>query len=146
MGISKNTIHDYEQGKRYPSVEFIYDYCDVLGLPVDEVLNEWLRCHPKENIRDHSQLTLEKYYYHNLSSSYKTKERSDARDFLTRALAYSFIQNGIADFDVEQLVNISRSMAEIIDTTLAQGLRLEPENIHMCKQYSLHENIDKLNF
>ena len=33
LGISKNTVHDYEMGKKYPSAEFVYEFCAVLENP-----------------------------------------------------------------------------------------------------------------
>src|SRR5690606_26675100 len=125
----KNTLHDYEQGKRYPSVEFIYDYCEVLKIPVDEVLNEWLRCHPKENIREHATETLEHHYFHNLSPSFDDRKKMLAREFLAKALLYAFARNNIVLLESDKVPSVIKTMAEIIDTTLAQGLSLKPDNI-----------------
>lgn len=143
LGISKNTLHDYEQGKRYPSVEFIYDYCGVLKIPVDEVLNEWLRCHPKENIREHATETLEHYYFHNLSPSYHDKKRVLAREFFAKTLLYSFTRNGVVLLDVDKVYGVIKTMAEIIDTTLAQGLSLKQDNLPKSFDRNTNDNIDR---
>lgn len=144
LGISKNTLHDYEQGKRYPSVEFIYDYCEVLKIPVDEVLNEWLHCHPKGNIREHATQTLEHYYDHNFSPSYHDKKRVLAREFFAKALLYSFARNNIVLLEGDKVYGVTKTMGEIIDVTLAQGLSLDPENLPHSLRASVIENMERL--
>lgn len=141
LKISKNTLHDYEQGKRYPSVEFIYDYCEALKISDDEVLNEWLRCHPKENIREHATETLEHHYFHNLSSSYHDKKRVLAREFIAKALLYAFARNNVVLLEGDKVYGVTKTMGEIIDATLAQGLGLDPENLPHSLTTSLTENM-----
>ncbi|AFI84675.1 helix-turn-helix domain-containing protein [Methylophaga nitratireducenticrescens] len=143
LEISKNTLHDYEQGKRYPSVEFIYDYCEVLKIPVDEVLNEWLRCHPKENIRGHASARLENYYFHNLSSSFNDEKRVLAREFFAKALLYSFSRNHFVLPDGDKVKAVAKIMGVLIDGVLAQGLSLEPDNIQLSSISSNEDNIDR---
>ena len=143
LDISKNTLHDYEQGKRYPSVEFIYDYCEVLKIPVDEALNEWLRCHPKENIREHVTKTLEHYYFHNLSSSFNDEKMMLAREFLAKALLYAFARNDVVLLDGDKVYDVIKTMGEIIDTTLAQGLSLDPDNLPRSLDTNTNDNINR---
>lgn len=143
LEMSKNTLHDYEQGKRYPSVEFIYDYCEVLKIPVDEVLNEWLRCHPKENIRGHKSATLENYYFHNLSSSFNDEKRVLAREFFAKALLYSLARNHVVLPDETKIYEVAKTMGEVIDKTLAQGLLLDPRNIQRSSISDHEVNIDR---
>jgi len=144
LGISKNTLHDYEQGKRYPSVEFIYDYCEVLKIPVDEVLNEWLRCHPKENIREHSTETLEHHYVHNLSPCYHDKKRVLAREFFAKALLFSFARNDVVLLDGDKVYEVTKTMGHLLDKVLAQGLSLEPENLSLSHISRIEKNIERL--
>jgi len=143
LEISKNTLHDYEQGKRYPSVEFIYDYCEVLNIPVDEVLNEWLCCHPKENIREHATETLGHHYFHNLSASYHDKKRILAREYFAKALLYAFARNEVVLLDGDKVYGVIKTLGEIIDTTLAQGLSLDPDNLPRSLDTNTNDNINR---
>lgn len=146
MDISKNTLHDYEQGKRYPPIEFIYDYCEAIKVPIDEVLNEWLRCHPKENIREHALVTLEKHYAHNLSPSFNDEKRELARDFYAKAILYSFTRNKVVLLDGDKLNQVAETLGKIIDKTVAQGLSLDPNNLTHSIVASTEENRERFKF
>jgi transcriptional regulator with XRE-family HTH domain len=128
LGISKNTLHDYEQGRRYPSVEFIYDYCEALKISVDRVLEFWLQCHPQENIKIREEENLSEYYFHQLSVHFQDQQRVKARKSFERALVHAVFENGVS-IDPSALRQICKTFANIIDSILGQGLTLEPKNI-----------------
>lgn len=143
MGISKNTLHDYEQGKRYPSIEFIYDYCGALKIPLDEVINEWLRCHPQQNIREHASVTLEEHYAHHLSPNFDDEKRKLARDFFAKAILYSLERNKVVLLDGEKLSQVAVTFGGIIDKSLAKGLSLDPNNLTHSIVFSTDEHLER---
>lgn len=145
MDISKNTLHDYERGKRYPPVEFIYDYCEVLRIPVNSVLEHWLLNHPNENISIHTEETLEKHFCHQLSSHYHDEGRMQAREFFKTALKYSLSRSKVYDLYELEVVKISNAMVNIIDKTLAHGLSLEPKNVYKADMILLSKRIKSIN-
>jgi transcriptional regulator with XRE-family HTH domain len=128
LDISKNTLHDYEQGKRYPSVEFVYDYCEALKISVDLVLEFWLKCHPQENIKIQAEENLSEYYFHQLSVHSQDEQRVKAMQTFERALLHAVFENEVS-IDPSSLRQICKTFANIIDSTLGQGLLLEPKNI-----------------
>jgi transcriptional regulator with XRE-family HTH domain len=55
IGISKNTLHDYETGKRYPPAEFVFAFCNALGLSVERLMRDWVGFHPDPEIRKYAK-------------------------------------------------------------------------------------------
>lgn len=145
-GINKNTLHDYEQGKRYPPVEFIYDLCDALEINVDEILNAWLKYHPQKNIRQHSQLTLDKYFFHHLSVSHEDKERVNLVQFFQKALLGAFYRNKILFPYFDKLKGITLSLVDIIDESIEEKSSLDGSSLRMGDESSLEQNAEKLKF
>lgn len=130
LGISKNTLHDYEQGKHYPPIEFIFQYCEALNLPLDEVLSEWFRCHPDERIAHHAKSALSQSYFDGFSDDRINKNQSSVIGYFNRALYVAMAsQNFAFSNDPDKLLSIAEKLVHMIKKTLDDGLEFEPDNI-----------------
>ncbi|MEW8333933.1 MAG: helix-turn-helix transcriptional regulator [Candidatus Thiodiazotropha sp.] len=139
MGISKNTLHDYEKGNRYPPAEFLFNYCSILDLSPEFLMNHWVCCHPNPNVRQNSNLRGIKGYFGGLPQDIDTPERQAAIDFFREAMRYAvyltnanLILGGKAD-------EVAYCTALVIERTFSEGLTLEPKNIKTDRGY--YENL-----
>jgi transcriptional regulator with XRE-family HTH domain len=142
LGISKNTLHDYEQGKRYPPVEFIYDYCSEYNFPIDYVVHNWVLFHPNPNISYHAVKRFEHYYTHPLSHNFSDEKREASRRFFSLALHFSLSRSGVIGLSDELKYKVTRIFSEITDRTLAQGKALSPENVTVDMLSDVYEWVD----
>lgn len=136
MGISKNRLHDYEKGNRYPPAEFLFDYCSILNLSPEFLMNHWIRCHPNPNVRQNSNLRGIQGYFGALPhDDTDTPERQAAIDFFREAMRYAaYLTNANFIFQ-EKADEVAYCSALVVERTLSEGLMLEPKNIKTDRDY-----------
>ncbi|WP_445362236.1 helix-turn-helix domain-containing protein [Microbulbifer sp. ANSA003] len=135
LGISKNTLHDYEKGNRYPPAEFLFEYCSLLELSPEFLMNYWIRCHPNSKVRENKRLLRVQGYFGGMSEDINSPERRAAIDFFSGAIRYAIYLTN-ANFILGEKANeVAYCSALVVERTFSKGLALDPKSIKPDKAY-----------
>lgn len=129
MGISKNTLHDYEQGKRYPPAEFVYDYCAALGFSPNQMINKWVYYHPNFNVRRYRKFGNINRFFTNSNGHYLGYKRRNVVRFIGKAIKTGIRLGGVRGLSNSEIGTVAVVASTIIDKTLADGLAPHPKSI-----------------
>ncbi|MFA0814068.1 helix-turn-helix domain-containing protein [Microbulbifer epialgicus] len=135
LGISKNSLHDYEKGNRYPPVEFLFDYCSLLELSPDFLVNHWIRCHPNPNVRENRKLLRVQGYFGEMPEDINSPERKAAIDFFSGAIRYAIYLTKANFIFEEKLDEVAYCSALVVERVFAKGLALDPKSIKTDRAY-----------
>jgi transcriptional regulator with XRE-family HTH domain len=148
MGMSKNTLHDYETGKRYPSAEFVFDFCAALRMDADPVLTHWAFLHPNPNVSKHGHFGRFNRQLRHVPGDPLGYRRSNAFEFFVRAIALAIPMTGLPKPNMPAVKLIADAAAMLIDRALAQGYGPLPDAIGLIidEAYDHDEHLEKLGF
>ena len=145
MGISKNTLHDYEKGKRYPSAEFVYDFCTALEIPSEKLVNDWVRCHPNPNVSSNKRFGKITRFFKDVKNNSVGYEKRNVIGLIRSALQLAVASEVVSGvLPADKIGRISSKAAIIIDQTLAKGLEVHSSSIPSDWESYFEENSDQL--
>ncbi len=129
MGISKNTLHDYEKGKRYPTAEFVFDYSEATGFPLSHLINRWIRCHPNSNVNKFKRFGHINRHFKNVNGEYLRHEKSNLIGFIREAIRHSIFLTEVNHLSGDQAGKVAATAACIMDKALVSGRNVHPDSI-----------------
>ena len=137
LGISKNTLHDYETGKRYPPAEFVYAFCAAIDFPAETLMDQWVRFHPNEMVRKSGKSSHDKpaslvymdgkYFFNPFDIN--------VIHFFVAAIDLAAHRAGANKIWGDQTLEVANYAARILHKTLSAGLELDPHNIDVNADY-----------
>ncbi|WP_293652330.1 helix-turn-helix domain-containing protein [Thiolapillus sp.] len=135
IGINKNTLHDYETGKRYPPAEFVFEFCNALGLSPEKLMRDWIGFHPDPIISNY--VTEGRYAPESVwepQSGYAgegllSPDDENIRQFIANALKLSAFMVDLDLWENKKIHKIAYLTAYIIHDVLSEALPLHPKNI-----------------
>ena len=151
IGINKNTLHDYERGKRYPPAEFVFDYCAALGLSAERLMRDWIGLHPNPNVNKYADegryKARDMWKAENglLGPGFGAPEDENTVQFIAAAIKLAAF---IEDADLlwgEKIHHVAYTAADIIYDTLSDGHPPSAKYIQLSNlEYPRHESEHKL--
>lgn len=122
LGISKNTVHQYEMGMKYPSAEFVFQFCAVLQKPADPAIQRWVMYHPDKIVARHVEFGhFNRFIGKETLAGCPNLPDPEVRKFIATAIVFSFPAAGIRDISWEAAWALAWSVAMLIDLTLLKG-------------------------
>jgi len=131
IGINKNTLHDYEIGKRYPPGEFVFDFCETLGLSAEKLMRDWIGFHPNPNVSKHVNEGC--YAVRDIwkdSNSYMDPSDADVIQFIQRAIQVANHTHHVNLHRGQVAHNVACTAAKIIHRIIVRGLPIHPNSIN----------------
>lgn len=136
LGISKNTLEDYERGRHYPPVEFVYDLAVVLGRPSHELVSQWFRHHPNSNVQAAENPLARAVAFFRGGPRELQRYRKDATvQFLMAAFIYGLKDVQPPKLTRAELSRVVTRAALIIDHALRLGLDPHPESVAIAQEH-----------
>jgi|GEM_PF-4615168 len=130
IGINKNTLHDYEIGKRYPPAEFVFEFCDALGLSADKLMQDWVGYHPNKNISKHAPdgiYTAEAFWQN--ESGYIQPSDEELIGFIQSAIRLACYLTGSNAILGERLLDMSLMTSLIMYRVISRDLPIHKNSI-----------------
>lgn len=148
MGISKNTLHEYEAGKRYPSAEFVFDFCAAVETAADPVIRKWVRCHPNPNVRRHQRFG---HFNRELTNSRDDPlgyEKRKSINFIVDAILFAVPLAGVESISAKDAGRIASTAAMLMNRALSEGKGPNPDLIRYVieKYYDPDDHLSGLGF
>lgn len=129
MGINKSRLNDYELGRKYPPLEFVFDFRDALGLVPEPLLRKWLRLHPHPLVRKHGiPLTYLRDEFKDGDAIRKYPE-SQLRSFVTQAIAQGILAINNERFSEEEIVKAASIASTLMNIAFREGIEVSSAGI-----------------
>lgn len=122
LGISKNTVHEYEMGTKYPSAEFVYEFCAVLQKPADPAIQRWVEHHPNPIVARHVEFGhFNRFVGRQTLSGCPNLPDPEVRKFIQTAIVFSVPAAGIRSVGWPEAWALAWAVAMLMDLTLLKG-------------------------
>nr|MBV6630086.1 helix-turn-helix transcriptional regulator [Oceanococcus sp. HetDA_MAG_MS8] len=132
VGVSKNTLLDYEAGRRYPPLEFVIEVCVALEIRPDGLVRKWFNWHPNENMHALGNLGFVTHTFRNRLGKVKGNDKSNLIRFIATAinLAHHHATEWAPDLSrQERISQISLVTAYLMQEVMANGQPIHPSSI-----------------
>lgn len=129
LGVDKNTLHDYERGKRYPPAEFVFKFCEVFELSVEKLLRDWIGLHPDVAVRRYVD---REFNYPNVwckGIGLMEPSEEDAIEFIQSAVQFSSYVTGANVVFGRMLEKTALMTALVMYRTVERGLPIHSKYI-----------------
>lgn len=129
LGMDKNTLHDYERGKRYPPAEFVFKFCEVFELSVEKLLRDWIGLHPDPAV---SRYVDREFDYPNVwckGIGLMEPSEEDAIDFIQSAIQFASYVTGANVVFGKMLKKMSLMTALVMYRTVEGGFPIHSKYI-----------------
>lgn len=128
VGVSKNTLLDYEAGRRYPPLEFVLDICDALKIDPNALVRQWFRYHPNDNVSIYRNLGFVNNQFENVLGEIRGHEKSNLIRFIAAAITVAHHHSSEYVFDVSKTDRIGK--IAVVATYLMQGALAKGREVH----------------